>query len=284
MHKPTEEELLLPFERAHFRPPFREFLSGRRGAFINTIQAFPDIWYAFEVLDETWMTAINTLRVPGGKDRILPVLLLLNAHVRVQIAFELAFSRCLSEAGAVLRNAIESVAYADNFLRKPVEISQLSGLLPTQLQSAEQQERLSVHRVMKREFKKREAKLFLPKDRLGRLHQHWYKYSERGSHMTFGAMSLRLLSLTEASTELSLHYNDAPRDTTYAVLITFLDCCQAMHEVLVNGFRTRLELNPEFLKLSQRFTSACKASEQKFVTSQPMPLIWTPKKKSRKSR
>jgi len=148
MDRPGEDTLLLPFEREHLVSPYRDFLYGKRGACFNTIQAFPDIWNAFEALDRAWAEACKALRVPGTQERILAVLMFLNAHVRVQIAFELGFSRCLSEAGAVLRNAVESAAYAHSFLVKPVAFPQLS------IPAAGDQERLRLYKAMRREFKK----------------------------------------------------------------------------------------------------------------------------------
>jgi len=83
-------------------------------------------------------------------------------------------------------------------------------------------------------------------------------------------MSLRLVSKKQPS-ELYFHYNDAPRHVTYAVLIGFLDCCEAMHAVLFDGFQAGLELDPRLVKLSENFIAAYKASAQKFVASQPKP-------------
>jgi len=248
---------LLPFEDEHFHGSFKSYFAAKRGAAFNTIKAFPEIWSGFEMLDALWSRSLDILTPTDDQKRILPALLFFNAHARMRIAFELAFSRCFPEALGTLRSAIESAAYGYQFTYVPYEFPKLSSPSDPGVTPKTEQERKKLTRQIKAEFNKRKKRLFEPECNLGQLEGFWRMCSERGSHLTFQAVTLRALRQGETVNVTDRHltflYSDAPRDVTQALLTWFLECGYTMHVLLYKSFESRLKLDYELPRLSGEF-------------------------------
>ena len=50
---------------------------------------------------------------------MFPLLLYINAHAKIRVALELAFTGCMSEARSILRDAVEVVAHAHAMVTDP---------------------------------------------------------------------------------------------------------------------------------------------------------------------
>lgn len=110
--QPTEDDLLLPFEKRCLHGDYREFFKTKRNNYFATIQAFPGVWRCFELLDDIWMREFDDLQKLRNVKGMLPAILFMNAHAQFRVAWELGFSCCIGEAWNVLRSGIESVAHA----------------------------------------------------------------------------------------------------------------------------------------------------------------------------
>ena len=64
------------------------------------------------MLDKIWMREFADLQTATDSGRMFPLRLYFNAHAKMRVALELAFSGCLAEARSILRDAIEFVARA----------------------------------------------------------------------------------------------------------------------------------------------------------------------------
>jgi hypothetical protein len=262
---------LLPFEDEHFHGAFKSYIRAKREGAFNTIEAFPEIWKGFELLDGRWSQSLANLTPTNDQKRILPALLFFNAHARIRIAFELGFSRCFPEALGTLRSAIESAAYGYQFTFRPYEFPKLTPPSVPGVTPNLDQERNKLSRQIKTAFNNRKQRLFEPARDLGQLSKLWEKCSERGSHLTFQALSLRAMRQLDngnaTGRHLIFHYSDAPREVAQALLTLFLDCGYAMHVVFYKAFESRLKLDPnlpqscgEFVRLREKLVLQLKAS------------------------
>ena len=114
-----DPKLLAQFERDNIKDDYRLFYSIKRNNLFSSIQGFPEHWEFFCGLDEIWRREIGDLEVAIDPDRMFPAVLYMNAHAKLRISMELAFSNCMPEARSILRDAVETVAYAHHMLRDP---------------------------------------------------------------------------------------------------------------------------------------------------------------------
>jgi hypothetical protein len=112
-------ELLAQFERDNIKDDYRLFYSIKRNNLFSSIQGIPEHWEFFCLLDEIWQREIGDLEVAIDPDRMFPTVLYINAHAKLRISMELAFSNCMPEARSILRDAVETAAYAHHMLRDP---------------------------------------------------------------------------------------------------------------------------------------------------------------------
>ena len=240
-----------------FRDHSKNTLPPSAAGSLTRSRPFPEIWKGFEMLDGLWSRSLDNLAPTHDQKRILPVLLFFNAHARIRIAFELGFSRCFPEALGTLRSAIESAAYGYQFSSHPYEFpKRTSPSVPGGTANIDQ-ERNKLTRQIKSAFNKTGKNLFEPERDLGQLKKLWQKCSERGSHLTFPALSLRAMRQLgngdATGRRLIFLYSDAPRPAAQALLTLFLDCGYAMHVVLYKSFESRLKLDPDLPRLCGEF-------------------------------
>ena len=110
--EPQDSDLLLPFEQRNLSGDYRVYYIAKRNNFFATVQDFSEMWTFFCKIDEIWKRDLADLEVIHDFDRHLPLALYFNAHAKVRVSMELAFSQCMQEARSVLRDAVECVAHA----------------------------------------------------------------------------------------------------------------------------------------------------------------------------
>lgn len=205
------------------------------------------MWRAFEALDDIWAADLANMHVVGKRRRLFPLLLFFDAHMKVRLAAELGFSRCIPEAHSVLRTGIEAVAYAFILIHKPEYLSRTSygKAIPA---SGYKITREALNRV-------KQEGLFSDDYGLGQLHDSWKVCSRYGSHETFEGLSARFRAGSQGSA-LNFQYNylDPNKRTVAAALAHILNCASSMEEKLFEAFRPRLELDHELLGMRNRFT------------------------------
>jgi hypothetical protein len=112
-------EVLTKFEIENLPEHYREYYSNKRHNLFASIQLFPAIWNCFMLLDKIWLREINDFDSLSGVEQMLPLLLFMNAHSKIRISLELGFSTCVTEAFSMMRDAIESAAFAHMILLNP---------------------------------------------------------------------------------------------------------------------------------------------------------------------
>jgi hypothetical protein len=229
-----------------------EFYEDRRRCFLNTKDGLRHVWSALKLVDQTWQRELQDLSNLPDPSRTLPVALFHNAVLRVRLAFELGFSRCLPEACDLLRGGIESVAYARVLLAKPHLVPVWAG--------KNLEERL--RQEFRREFGRRKVS---PADERARrpwgrvifgkeygttqLERFWERYSEYGAHATMRGLATRLAG--DRAGHIEFRCLDAPRNSVEAVLCDMLVCSRVMEGVLYSGFEQRLSLDYNLERMRQ---------------------------------
>ncbi|MCH7978444.1 MAG: hypothetical protein IH935_05640, partial [Acidobacteria bacterium] len=113
---PQETDLLVLFEIQNIPAEYKEYYKIKRNNFFAGIQGFPELWKYYILLDKTWLREFDDLKLARDPERMFPMLLYINAHAKIRVSMELAFSGCMAEARSILRDAVESVAHAHTML------------------------------------------------------------------------------------------------------------------------------------------------------------------------
>jgi len=243
MNALSEAELLLPYETKVLRGDYREYLKVKRRNSVATVQAFPRLWEAFQLLDEIWKRGFDDLEQIREVEQMFPLIVFMHAHSQFRIALELGFSCCIGEAWNVLRSGIESVVHGHKVYREP-------HLLKVWLEK-------DVSREQKRAFSKafRKDKTLFPSEYgLDKLHVYWSQYSEFGTHTTLSALGRRFTeSKTPTHVSWKLHYFEIEPDRIELFLFSLVTCSRLMEKAFFDCFDTRLRLDPELAEMRHQF-------------------------------
>jgi hypothetical protein len=178
------DKLLHKFEIDNIPNEYRAYYGIKRNNFFASIHGFPEMWQCYLRLDTIWMREFTDLQNARDATRMFPLLLYFNAHAKMRIAMELAFSDCMAEARSILRDAIEFVAHAHTMISDP-EL-QKTWLSKNDGNAALEEFRKAFERQKK-------AGLFKGLDEL---HKTWGELSETGSHANLNAMVDRFVQIT----------------------------------------------------------------------------------------
>lgn len=242
--EPEEKDLLVEFEIKNLPDEYREYYKIKRNNFFASIQMYPELWTFFGNLDQIWKRELTDLEVGINTETAFPLMLYINAHSKMRISMELAFSMCVQEARSVLRDAVESVAHAHHMLRDPAN-------LRVWLQKDEPGGKLAFKKV----FQDDKAKNLF-KD-LAELHEKFGQLSEAGSHPTLQSLYNKVTFQTTASNKgMILNYTGAPDDRGFALeLFSRLLTCFVMERTLFNDYEMRLKLDPQLIQMRREFES-----------------------------
>ena len=232
---PTEDHLLLPFERDRLLHTYREFYKTKRNNFLAMVSHFPSLWQNFQLLDEVWTRANRDLTKLGEQRQGLPSLLFQQAHLKFRIAMELGFSLLLPEAWAILRVGIESTVHAHKIHREAGAADVWSA------RDEGRTHRAAFNRVF---MDNKRGSLFPPLGGLEELYPYWRDYSDWGSHSSVVDMGTRVRQV------------DSPEDETYpfncfdgnesrakGCIYHLLNAGRLMERAFFDIFRQRLELD-----------------------------------------
>lgn len=240
--EPSDADLLVQFERGNIKDEYRRFYTIKRNNFFSSIQSLPEHWEFFCRLDEIWHREIGDLEVATDADRAFPVVLFMNAHAKMRISMELAFSNCMPEARSILRDAVETVAHAHHMLRDPqnqkiwFEKDETSG-----------------RKVFKKVFEEnKKTGLFAG---LEELYEKYGQLSESGSHPTLQSFANRMTLSDEAGQRrIIVNYTGAPDRRLFSVeFFSRLLTCFVMEQVFFENYRTRLQLDPKLMQMRHDF-------------------------------
>jgi hypothetical protein len=237
-----DADLLVQFERETIKDDYRLFYTVKRNNLFSSIQGFPEHWEFFCRLDEILRREIGDLEVSTDPVRMLPVTLYINAHAKMRISMELAFSSCMPEARSILRDAVETVAYAHYMLRDP----------NNQHIWMEKNEPLG-RNAFKNVFRvQRKDNLFLG---LSELHAQFGELSEAGSHPTMQSFANRVtMEDHDGERYMSVNYSGVPDRVLFArELFSRLLTCYVMERTFFEDFKTRLQFDAGLVSMRYDF-------------------------------
>lgn len=235
---PTDEDLLLPFERQMLSTPYRNYLRVKRNNTFASIQKFPRQWKRFDLLDQVWLREIEDLNKVVDISHVVVVTLFIRAYARVRLMMELVFAGCTTEAADLLRGAIESVAQANKIYRKPQ-------LLEVWLRKGDDKSSLDAYRKVFERSKK--TGLF---DGLPSLHHYWSHFSELGHSSVLpviGRITPREGVLDGAAGDFQF-FETNPQSLS-AVMNALFDAVRHMEQVLFDCFYQRLNLDVDLVRM-----------------------------------
>jgi tetratricopeptide (TPR) repeat protein len=241
---PLEEtdKLLHKFEIDNIPAQYREYYGIKRNNFFASIQGFHEMWEYYLRLDAIWMREIEDLHNARDASRMFPLLLYLNAHAKMRVAMELAFSGCMEEARSILRDAVEFVAHAHCMINDPelqkVWLSKNDG------------------KAALEEFKKafeahKRQGLF---EGLDELYKTWGELSETGAHANINAMVNRFVQIdSDDHIEFRLNYTGLEPRIWALLLFTMLLTCATMEQTFFNDYEARLKLDNDLMRMRGEF-------------------------------
>lgn len=241
-NEPKEADLLVQFEIENIPAEYREYYRIKRNNFFASIQLFPDMWKYYTLLDKIWLREINDLKTAPGPDRMFPLLLYCNAHAKMRVSIELAFSGCIAEARSILRDAIEFVAHAHAMLSD-------TELQKTWLSKNDGQAALEAFKEAFERHKKEGVFKGLEE-----LHETWGQLSETGSHANLNAMCDRFTQVTSSNyVEFRLSYCNVEPSVWAKSLFSMLLTCFTMEQTMFCNYESRLKLDDGLMRMRGEF-------------------------------
>jgi hypothetical protein len=250
------DKLLVKFEIDNISDEYREYYGIKRNNFFASIQGFPEMWEYYLQLDAIWVREFKDLKVVGDTRRMFPLLLYFNAHAKMRVAIELAFSGCMSEARSILRDAVEFVAHAHSMINDPI-------LQKTWLSKND-------GKVALEEFKdafERHKKQGVFKS-LDELHRTWGELSETGSHSNINAMVDRFVQITGGDhIEFRLNYTGIEPRMAALSIFSMLLTCATMEQTLFGDYDSRLKLDNDLMRMRGEFERFKEQLRQTLIAS-----------------
>jgi len=241
-NEPKETDLLVQFEIENIPAEYREYYRIKRNNFFASIQRFPDMWKYYTLLDKIWLREINDLKTAPGPDRMFPLPLYFNAHAKMRVSIELAFSGCMAEARSILRDAIEFVAHAHAMLSD-------TELQKTWLSKNDGQAALEAFKEAFEQHKKEGVFKGLEE-----LHETWGQLSETGSHANLNAMCDRFGVVTSSNhVEFRLNYCGVEPSLWATSLFSMLLTCFTMEQTMFCNYESRLKLDDGLMRMRGEF-------------------------------
>jgi len=271
-----ESDLLVEFESRVMPDEYREYYKTKRNNFFATIQKFSGMWKYYMLLDQIWFREFEIMKSsPRDLKRMFPLLLYFNAHAKVRVGIELAFSGCMAEARSIIRDAIEFVAHAHTMMGEV-------DLQKTWLSKGDDDAALQAFKDAYERNKKKG--IFKGLEELG---ESWGQLSEIGSHATISAICERVAIVkSDKHVDFRLNYCGLEERNWALSLFSLLLACFAMEKTLYSDYETRLQLDPtltsmraEFEALKERLREDLKIRyrvEPPFGIHIPKPVIFKP--------
>lgn len=240
--RPNDSDLLVPFEQRNITGDYREYYTIKRNNFFATIQKCPDLWELFCKNDEIWKQEVSDLEVAHDNNHALPLTLYFNAHAKIRVSMELAFSQCMQEARSVLRDAVECVAHAHHMLRDPANV-----------QAWKDKHQPGGQKAFEAAFKKNKRNVLFRG--IEELHEKYCQLSEAGSHPTWMSLANRLATKkADGIRVMSLYYTGMPDQALFVKeLFSRLLTCIVMERTFFEDFKIRLHLDARLMRVRDDF-------------------------------
>lgn len=250
--EPTEKDLLVEFEQQQIPEHYKPYYLPKRHNLFATIRQLPYIWNCFMNLDKIVLGEFEVMQRLREPSLMLPMMLLMNAHSKIRIAFELGCCTCIPEAHSLLRDAIESAAHGHRLASDPQ-------LLKAWIEKNDSE---AAKKVFRQEFEHNKAtQLF---DGLPELHKLWGQFSEFGSHININSIVSRFV-ITQTATDLQyeLNYLGVSSPSMLAmVLFEIVLVFGEIEKIIFKLGKSRLELDAQLLDQRTRFGKEREAVRQ----------------------
>ncbi len=263
MTKPTtsEDNLMLPFARGIIPEHYRAYFAAKRNNFLVGVQGSPNLWRYFSLLDLILFTEFQDMARATDTDRMVPLVLFLNAHAKIRVSMELAFSRCMEEARSILRDAIETAVFAHYMLGDPklqkVWLSKDDG----------RKEADEFREAFEKDKKNRAYK------GQSELREQWGYLSETGAHSTPQAVVSRFV-IRESGQDVhfELNYTGVEDRIWEPETFTLLLNVDRIERMVFDDFRQRLQFDEELMRnrtTGQQLQTLCRQEVIKKHNIQP---------------
>jgi hypothetical protein len=236
--KAEDDDLLVRFEQEVLPAEYKTYYRTKRNNFFASIQKFPELWNYYLMLDAIWYREIDLLK-PSAPNKAFPIMLYINAHAKLRIAVELAFTGCLPEARSILRDAAEFVAHAHHMLKDPaLQVVWLN--------------RLDDDEAFMREFwHSKQTGLFAGLDEL---YEMWRKLSEMGSHANITSICERVKTTeVDGQPEWRLSYTGVAEKPWAMGIFDMLLVDFKMEETLFRDYEMRFQFDEKLLTMHRDF-------------------------------
>lgn len=237
-----ERDLLVKFEQANIPSHYKPYYMTKRHNLFSTIQQFAYLWNLQMLLDKILAREFEMMMELRNPDLMFPMVLFMNAHAKMRVAFELGSAGCLSEAHSILRDAIESVAHGNRIAADPV-------LLEAWIQKYDGKDALE---AFKKEFELEKAKRLF--DGLPELHRLWKQFSDFGSHTNLNSIVTRFgIKKTATHLEYRLNYCGAESNVAAQTLLEMILAFDQIENIIFKVCQDRLKLDPELGRMRAQF-------------------------------
>jgi hypothetical protein len=240
---PQESDLLVPFESQNIPDEYREYYKTKRNNLFSSIQRFSGMWKYYTLLDQIWFREFEVMKPARDPERMFPLLLYFNAHAKIRVSIELAFSGCMAEARSIMRDAIEFVAHAHTMMGD-------AELQKTWLSKDDDAAALEAFKDAYERNKKKKG-IFKGLDEL----QHsWGQLSEIGSHATISAICERFAVVkSDKHVEFRLSYCGLEERNWALSLFSLLLTCFTMEKTFYGDYQGRLQFDETLIRMRREF-------------------------------
>jgi hypothetical protein len=236
-------EVLTKFEIDNIPEHYREYYEKKRHNCFASIQAFPSIWKCLMLLDKILLREFDDCQNVSGTEQMPPLLLYMNAHSKVRIALELGFSTSPSEAFSIMRDAVESAAFAHKLLSDPTLV---------QIWLEKDSGKVGADRFTAAFVQNRQSQLF---SGLPELYDLWKQFSDIGVHTTLNSL-MQCFVIEETPTHVGWRYNyTGPQNAGMFAgsLFMILLAIYYIERTVFNDFYGRLHLDSVLVEMRSRF-------------------------------
>lgn len=259
--KAEDDDLLVRFEQQVIPTEYKAYYRTKRNNFFASIQQFPELWDYYMMLDAIWYREIDLLK-PSAPNKAFPIILYINAHAKIRIAIELAFTGCLPEARSVFRDAVEFVAHAHHMLKDPaLQIVWLN--------------KLADDEAFRKEFwYNKQTGLFAGLDEL---YEVWCKLSEAGSHANVTSICDRVRTIeVDGHPEFRLNYTGLAEKPWAMGIFDMLLIDFKMEETLFKDYEMRFQFDEHLLNTRRDFENYKERTRRALLTKYKVKPPETP--------
>jgi hypothetical protein len=265
------EKILLPFERATFKGPWRVYFKIKRECWLATIQRFRRLWELFVLLDDIFMREIDDCQKNPDPNQIVPLLLFIKSHQSIRVAAEVAASTHFSQAYDLARAAIESTVIAHKIHREPA-------LADVWLKRDDGRAELKAY---EKAFKHRKKENLFPSrfSFLAALHDLYARFSDWGTHTTICSIAQHYRSSVDTEHyNFNIVYTVADPQQIASSLYDLISSFALIEEAFHEAFSRRLLLDSGLQEARRQFDLQMKSIAARLIKAFKIkgPLIVIP--------